>query len=468
MQIVHALVDEIRRGRLGSGTALPGTRELAESLSVNRKTVVQAYEELEAQGWVQSELTRGTFISSHLPLVEHVKEPAARMPSTPEFRLVGTAPAIPLQLPQPRALSFDDGAPDTRHLPVNAFARAYRRSLTRLSRRNALSYSDPRGSLELRAAVSSMLNLDRGLSTTADHICLTRGSQMAIYLAARILVGRNDSIAMEELSYPPAREAFRCAGADVAAVGLDAQGMRVDELERICRRKRVRAVYITPHHQFPTTVLLPPDRRLRLFALAAQFGFAIVEDDYDHEFHFVHQPMLPLASADSGGRVVYIGSMSKLLSPSLRLGYIAAPTAFIDRAAAEIMMIDRQGDPASETAVAELIATGEVHRHTRKVMRVYAERRALIADLLRDRFDGRIEFDLPDGGLAVWVRFEAGIDVARLAELARRERLQFLPGGAFSLTAQPVQGARLGFASLDVGELRRAVDRLWAALESLR
>jgi GntR family transcriptional regulator / MocR family aminotransferase len=468
MQIVHALVDEIRRGRLSTGTALPGTRELADSLAVNRKTVVQAYKELEAQGWVESELTRGTFISSHLPAVEHLKEPAARMPSTPEFRLVGAAPVIPLQLPHRGSLSFDDGAPDTRHVPVNALARAYRRALLRLSRRNALSYADPRGSLELRAAVSSMLNLDRGLSTTPDHICLTRGSQMAIYLAARILVSRNDAIVMEELSYPPAREAFRGAGADVAAVGLDGQGMRVDELERICRRKRVHAVYITPHHQFPTTVLLPPDRRLRLFALAAQFGFAIIEDDYDHEFHFAHQPMLPLASADPSGRVVYIGSMSKLLSPSLRLGYVAAPTAFIDRAAAEIMMIDRQGDPASETAVAELIATGEVHRHTRKVLRVYAERRGLIAELLRERFAERIAFDLPDGGLAVWVRFEAGVDVTRLCELAREERLNVLPGSAFSLTGQPVQGVRLGFASLDAGELRRAVDRLRNAFAKLR
>jgi GntR family transcriptional regulator/MocR family aminotransferase len=468
LQIVHALIDEILRGRLSSGTALPGTRELAESLEVNRKTVVQAYRELEAQGWVQSELTRGTFISSHLPAVERIRRPAGHMPDAPDFRLLGSAPVIPLQLPQPNALLFDDGAPDSRHVPVNALGRAYRRALTQLSRRNALSYSDPRGSVELRSAVSSMLNLDRGLSTMPEHICLTRGSQMALYLTARILATRNDTVVMEELSYPPARESFRCAGAEVAAVGLDAQGMRIDELERICRRKRVRAVYITPHHQFPTTVLLPPDRRLRLFALAAQFGFAIVEDDYDHEFHFSHRPMLPLASADPGGRVVYVGSMSKLLSPSLRLGYIAAPTAFIDRAAAEIMMIDRQGDRATEAAVAELIAIGEVHRHTRRVLKVYAERRALMDRLLREELDGHIEFDLPDGGLAVWARFRPGVDLVRLAELARHERLHFLPGSAFSISAQPVQGARLGFASLDAAELHRAVQRLRLALTKLR
>ena len=225
---------------------------------------------------------------------------------------------------------------------------------TRLAQRigrGRLGYGDPRGSAELRAAISNMLNIDRGLTTTPDNICLTRGSQMAIYLAARILAGPGDTVVMEELSYPPAREAFRFAGAEVVPVPLDAQGMRVDELEKICRKKRVRAVYVTPHHQFPTTVLMKPDRRMRLLALAAQFGFAIVEDDYDHEFHFAHQPMLPLASADMSGKVVYIGSLSKILSPSLRLGYLVGPKSFIDRAASEIMMIDRQGDPATEGAV---------------------------------------------------------------------------------------------------------------------
>jgi len=471
LQIVHALIDEIRRGRLGKGAALPGTRDLARSLAVNRKTAVQAYEELEAQGWVQSELTRGTFVSSHLPEVERQQAraaPAPGVPDTPDFRLLGAAPDIPLLLPPANALQFDDGAPDTRLVPVNALARAYRHALLRRSRRNALGYSDPRGSFELRAAVSSMLNLDRGLSTTPENVCLTRGSQMAIFVTARILAAAGDAIVMEQLSYPPARESFRSTGAEVIPVGLDTQGLKVDELERICRRRRVRAVYVTPHHQFPTTVLMPPDRRLRLFALAAQFGFAIVEDDYDHEFHFSHQPMLPLASADPDGRVVYIGSMSKILSPSLRLGYLAAPKALIDRAAAEIMMIDRQGDPATEGAVAELIAIGEIHRHTRKVHKIYGERRTLLAQLLRTELGSQVEFDLPDGGLAVWVRFQPGVDLARLADLARAERLHLLPGAAFAIGTQRVQGARLGFASLDAGELRRATQRLRAALARLR
>jgi GntR family transcriptional regulator/MocR family aminotransferase len=470
LQIAHAVIDEIKRGRLSPGTALPGSRELAESLEINRKTVIQAYAELEAQGWVTSEKTRGTFVSARLPEVaQSAKESRAqgRIPERPDFRLVGSAPNIPLILPEKNMLVFDDGAPDTRQIPVDALARAYRNALSdRAGRsgRGRLGYGDPRGTEGLRTAISGMLNMDRGLTTTPDNICLTRGSQMAIYLAARILAGPGDTVVMEELSYPPAREAFRFAGAEVVPVALDAQGMRVDELEKICRKKRVRAVYVTPHHQFPTTVLMKPERRMRLLALAAQFGFAIVEDDYDHEFHFVHQPMLPLASADMSGQVVYIGSLSKILSPSLRLGYLVGPKSFIDRAASEIMMIDRQGDPATEGAVNELIDSGELHRHTRKVMKLYGERREHFAGLLRSLFGRRIEFTVPDGGLAFWVQFK-DTDLDLLAASGLKHGIALLPARAFTTAPRPVQAARLGFASLDMAELKKATQRLRAALD---
>lgn len=471
LQIAHALIEEIRRGRLPPGSALPGTRELAESLRVNRKTVVQAYDELTAQGWLGAERTRGTFVSSKLPTINgngaDRTAPTAHMPDRPDFRLVGAAPNISFVIPEKNLLVFDDGAPDTRHVPVGALARAYRSALTGAARRNRLGYGDSRGSFDLRQSVSNMLNLDRGLTTTPDNICLTRGSQMAIYLAARILAGPKDTVVIEELSYPPARESFRAAGAEVVGVGLDAQGMRVDELEAICRKKRVRAVYVTPHHQFPTTVLMKPERRLRLMSLAEQFGFAIIEDDYDHDFHFSHQPMLPLASADPWGKVVYIGSMSKLLTPSLRLGYLAAPKSFIDRAAAEIMLIDRQGDPATELAVAELIANGEIHRHTRKAMKLYAERRLHFAEILRERFSSLLEFDLPEGGLAVWVRFAKLIDFDTLLETARSKGVQFLPGNSFVTSGKPIHATRLGFASMNAAEVDTATKRLHRAITSL-
>lgn len=302
-QIVDAVIEEVRRGNLKPGTPLPGSRELGEQLGVNRKTVVDAYAELEAQGWLATESRRGTFVADNLPLLDGLEErkPArmAGMPVEPFFRSARAPANLAIDLPPRDMLAFDDGAPDIRQVPVEVLARAYRNALHSTLQFRRLGYGDPRGSESLRAAISTMPDSDRGLTTATENICLTRGSQMAIFLVAQTLVTPGDAVVVEQLSYPPAREAFRRAGAEIVTVGVDEHGMRVDEPERVCRAKRVRAVYVTPHHHFPTTVLMKPERRMRLILLASQFGFAIVEDDYDHEFHFTHQPMLPLAAFDA-------------------------------------------------------------------------------------------------------------------------------------------------------------------------
>jgi GntR family transcriptional regulator/MocR family aminotransferase len=304
--------------------------------------------------------------------------------------------------------------------------------------------------------VAGMLKADRGLDCSAENICITRGSQMAIYLAARLLAAPGDEVIFEALSYPPAREAFAAAGARIVSVGLDEAGVLPEELERACASGAVRAIYTTPHHQFPTTVVLPQQRRIQLLSLAEQYGFAIVEDDYDHEFHFAHRPMLPLASAHGWSRLIYIGSLSKLLSPSLRIGFMVAAPEVIARAAAEIMMIDRQGDPVTEAAMAELMISGALKSHTRKVLRIYAARRECLAAALREELGDAVSFTLPPGGLALWVTFAPRIDVAALARTA----LDFGVG----ITAGQNNGARLGFASLDEQELREAVRRLREAI----
>jgi GntR family transcriptional regulator/MocR family aminotransferase len=470
-QIVHALIEEIRTGRLSPGSALPGSRKLADQLEVNRKTVVQAYEELIAQGWLTADITRATFVSADFPVMEQApsgsRSRTASVVAEPDFPLRMRAPSLAYVSPAEGALTFDDGAPDTRLAPIEVLARAYRRALLDAVKANRLGYGDPKGSVRLRRAVSTMLNLDRGLSCTPENICLVRGSQMGIYIAARLLVRPGDVVVMEALSYPPAREAFLAAGAEIATVELDGQGLKLDHLERLCRKRRVRAVYITPHHQFPTTVVLRPERRLYLMTLAEQFGFAVVEDDYDHEFQFDHRPMLPLASADQGHKVIYIGSMSKLLTPSLRVGYMHASTSVIERAAAEVMVIDRQGDPATEAAVAELMETGAIKRHTRHVLKHYAERRACLANLLESRFRDDVEFTLSAGGLAIWVSFKDTIDVARLAQAGRLRKVGLTPGSAFSMANEVIQGARLGFGSLNASEIAMAVDRLAQARHDL-
>src|SRR5262249_29017163 len=183
----------------------------------------------------------------------------------------------------------------------------------------------------LRSALASMLANTRALSVGADDVLVTRGSSMALTLVARALLRPGDTGAVEEFGYRPAWEGFRATGATVVPVPIDPDGIDVDALKRLAKRRAVRAIYVTPHHQYPTTVTLKAARRLALLALARAERFAIIEDDYDHEFHYDGRPVLPLASTDHAGLVVYIGTLSKILAPGLRLGYIVAPPAVLRR-----------------------------------------------------------------------------------------------------------------------------------------
>jgi GntR family transcriptional regulator/MocR family aminotransferase len=256
MQIVHALIHEIQCGRLPPDTFLPSSRELADALGVNRKTVVLAYDDLIAQGWLEPSATRGTRVSSLLlqPDATARRPPtrASQLPGTPAYPF-HRPPERPLALPSGPWLKLDEGSPDGRLFPHEILARAYRNSVQRAARDNRLLYQDPRGSPVLRESVAEMLRSNRGLAVTADNICITRGSQNGIYLAVRALARPGDAFVVEALTYEPAVAAFAACGGTVVPVALDRDGIDPDAVERACRRHRVRAIFLTPHHQFPTT-----------------------------------------------------------------------------------------------------------------------------------------------------------------------------------------------------------------------
>lgn len=462
-QIVQALIYDIQRGRLAPGTFLPSSRELAATLGVNRKTIVLAYDDLIAQGWLVSDGTRGTIVSDSLPELAPQLLPIPQADTgyegaSPEFKIRPAADPLPAFV-ENADLTFDDGAPDSRLLSPDVLARAYRTALRQAARGNWLGYGDPRGSPILRETIANMLTAHRGLVTNADNICITRGSQMAIFLAARILVRPGEAVLVEALSYSPAWQAFRAAGASVVGAKLDGNGLDIEDVEKLCRRHKVRALYLTPHHQFPTTVSLPPERRLRLLDLACQFGFAIIEDDYDHEFHFEQQPLLPMATY-APRRTIYIGSMSKLLVPGLRIGYIAAAPDVIRLLANETVVIDRQGNVPTELAVAELIQSGELQRHARKALQVYLGRRNAFAQLLREHFGDVADFKVPDGGLSFWVTFRDACVLDAIEKGAENANVRFLPSQSFAVAPYEDRGLRLGYASLDPEEAAEAVRRL--------
>ncbi len=472
LAIARALSDAIASGRLRPGDALPGSRELAESAGVNRNTMLAALGELKLEGWIETSAARGTFVSHALP--ERSPRQLRGLPSSsraaakPVFEVRGMAPteagtkhhaSIVRRAPYPLL----GGVPDVRGVPHADLARAFRRALA-TSTTEMLGYGDFRGDVRLRRALATLIARTRGVVAGEDGILVTRGSQMAIHLAASALIARGDVVAVEAYGYRPAWEALRLAGAELVPVPVDAGGLSIEALGKLAETRKVRAVYVTPHHQYPTTVMLPAARRLALLDLAKRHRFAILEDDYDHEFHYDGRPTLPLASADDGSRVVYIGTLSKVLAPGLRIGFLVGPPALLERAATLRAFVDRQGDLAIERAVAELIEDGIVARHTRKMRRLYHERRDALAAALELHLP-ELRFELPRGGLAIWAHAKRGVDVDAWAERAESRGVLFHTARRFlfpgsQTRARSTTGLRLGFAPLDPPKIREAVVRL--------
>ncbi len=481
LRIARAISEDIRRGRLKAGDALPGSRTLATSLGVHRNTVLAAYRELVAEGWISSEEAQGTFVSSQIPDVAP-RRFSARAAVAREIalrvgyelgppRVAALPPSAPLPVPPRGALdgplSLGGGIPDVRLVPAAELARAMRRVLKRRVL-EVLSYGDPAGPPSLRAALATMATATRGVAARPENVLVTRGSQMGIDLTARALISPGDVVAVEALGYKPAWEALRASGARLVPIAVDAHGIDVDALARLCAEQRVRGVYVTPHHQFPTTVTLAPARRLRLLEIAREHRMFVLEDDYDHEFHYEGRPVLPLASADVHGVVVYLGTLSKVLAPGLRIGFVVAPEPLLVRLAAMRRVVDRQGDHLLENAVADMLEEGEIQRHIRRAKRVYAERRERLAAMLTSRFAGALSFKLPSGGTAIWTRVAPDVSVD--AWVSHAEELGLVLQGArqFAFDGKTRPFLRIGFAQHEEREAREAIRRMEVALTGAR
>jgi GntR family transcriptional regulator/MocR family aminotransferase len=466
LQIARALAEEIKRGRFRPGDRLPGSRSLAASLDVHRNTVIAAFEELLAEGWVETSPGRGTFVATDLPAAA---TPARRASPRPQASMrlpfaLSDVTADYRQPPLPRGtLHLSNGSPDVRLVPARLLGRAYRRALA-LRAPELLAYGDAAGHPALRAALASMLSATRGLSARSEDVVITRGSQMALTLTARALLRPGDTIAVEQPGYRPAWEAFRAAGATVLPVPVDRDGVDIEAIGRIAQAATLRAVYVTPHHQYPTTVTLKAARRLSLLALARAARFAIIEDDYDHEFHYDGRPVLPLASSDHGGTVVYIGTLSKILAPGLRIGYVVGPKAVVNTIGALRSLLDIQGDLATEAAVAELLEDGEIQRHVARVRRVYQQRREILSSSLRHAFSDDVEFTESPGGMALWVRFKIDVDWERWLSRGLERGVFWYTGRRYAFDGRSTPFVRFSFAWLNEHELPDAVGRMAAAV----
>ncbi len=465
IQLSNQLGQLIRQGALRPGQRLPGTRQFGQLLHLNRQTIVAAYEEGVAQGLLESRAGSGTYVAAHFPEVkpqalDHSYALSSRYSAT--TNQPGYAFESPDFLARPVltntvGLRLDDGFPDIRLAPMEELGRAYRSYFRWGNPQQHFGYADTKGHPLLREQLSIHLNETRGLRTTPDNVLITRGSIMGLHLTCQVLLRPGDAVVTGETTWAGATMNIQKTGASVLTVPVDQHGIDVEKLADLCQKRPIRMVFVTPHHHYPTTVTLRADRRVRLLQLAEQYGFAILEDDYDYDFHYLSRPILPLASADQRGMVVYVGSLTKSVAPAFRIGYVVAPTALIDELARLRRIIDRQGDPMLEFAIGQLFKTGDMKRHFRKALRTYHARRDRFCDLLTTELSNAVTCTKPDGGMAVWTLFDPAIDMELLAQRAGRAGLFLSSGVSHNPPGQRLNGTRLGFASSTEDELEQSV-----------
>ncbi|WP_316778886.1 PLP-dependent aminotransferase family protein [Pedobacter antarcticus] len=468
IQLCNSFITLITNGTHQPADTLPSTRIIAQLLALNRNTAKMAYDELISQGWAESIPRKGIFVLSKLPVLTKKKiielEDRAKTPG-PSF--IWNNPFEDKTVKknnQKTFLTIDEGFPDVRLTPVDLLMREYRSISKKIQGKNFLKYGGPQGSERLRIALCRYLSETRGLTVQPENILITKGSQMGIYLSAQLLITRYDTIAVGDLNYRYADEIFRYAGARLLRIPVDEYGMNVDILEEVLKRKSIKAVYLIPHHHFPTTVTMSMERRLKLLKLAEVYRFAIIEDDYDFDFHFNNKPFVPLASIDYNHNVIYIGSISKTFAPALRIGFLIAEPGFVSAACSLRQLIDKQGDSLLEEAFSLLYENGEMERHFRKSLRIYIERRNLFCKILLSDFNDVIAFKVPEGGLAVWSVFDENIDLKRLSKTLGDKGLRIADGTFYHNESLTPNGLRLGFASLTETEIEQALYLLRLAL----
>ncbi|WP_084305923.1 PLP-dependent aminotransferase family protein [Bradyrhizobium sp. ARR65] len=454
-QIYDHFRSAITTGQLRPGDRLPSARSLAQQLSVARGTVDTAYAMLTGEGYVVSRRALGTIVSPHLPSL------AARRAAT-ERR---DAP-LPLQPAQREPRPFQLGLPALDAFPRKLWSRLVAREARALSAAD-MAYPDGAGYWPLREAIAAYLAVGRGAICSARQVVITSGYQGALGLIIRALLKPKDKVWFEDPCYHLARAAFEAAGTRIIPVPVDAEGMRVSE--GIARAPDARLAVVTPSHQSPLGVALSLPRRLSLLSWAAEARAIIVEDDYDGEFHYAGRPLPALKSLDRGGCVIYAGSLSKVLFPGLRLGYLVLPDDLADAFERTIRNSDARIATFEQRVVAGFMTEGHFARHLKRMRSLYAERRQALADALKNVFGDRVIVDLQPGGMHLIARFASLRRDSELASKAEAAGFAVEPLSRRAIRPGCGDGLLLGFTNVAGQDAQRLCRRLANAIgETLR
>ncbi|MDF3836550.1 PLP-dependent aminotransferase family protein [Cupriavidus basilensis] len=459
-QLYRQLRAGIVDGRLAPGERLPSTRDLATKLGVSRKTTLEAFERLIAEGYLRARAGDGTFVSHELARLA----PQPMPPGPGSGPIWETLPdVLPRTAPDARpAFDFVSGVTDKTLFPFDKWRSCVGHAL-RLQARGQGAYRDPAGEPDLRLAVSRYLAFSRAVVSNWQDVIVTQGAQQAIDLMARVVIRPGDVVAVEDPGYPPARIAFSALGAQLACVPVDAQGLVVDALP-----DNARLVYVTPSHQFPLGMAMSLERRVALLEWAQRRGALVLEDDYDGEFRFAGRPMDSLKSLDNAGVVAYVGTFSKTIFPELRIGYIIPPPPLGNAMRRAKQVGDWHSCTLTQTALAKFMLDGYFAKHLRRMHKEYAARRAALLDHL-------------DGPLAPWFAPNApaaGIHLVAHLNRAQDEgaviaRAATASIGLYGIAGMyggqaPVPGILFGYGGIGVADIHAGMAKLANAMAAAR
>ncbi len=462
LQISKQFIVSISNGTLKPGQKLIGTRRLSELLGIHRNTATAVYNELAEQGWIDVFPNKGAFISKQLPEQNAEERPIKQYPIRTGFDF---QQSILLDNPfEYTSCEFllNDGIPDIRLTSVEILSHYYSANLKRKGNRKKMGYYNQEGSEYFKEQLVHYLHGSRNFHIAPENILITRSIEMSLYIISEIVLKPEDRVVVGDLSYFEANMIFQKSGSKIHTIPLDEEGISAKALRELCLREKIRMLYITPQQHYPTTISMSFSRKMEILQLAYEFGFIILEDDHDYDFQYSKQAALPLSSLDQKGMCIYISSFGKSLAPGFRTGFIVCPKNLMKEMRKHLGIIDRQGDILMEQALGEMIEEGEIHRHIKKSIKIYKERRDLFADLLKEELGEFISFEVPSGGLAFWITWNTPINLMKLSKNALIQDV-FIPK-TLLYQQNTICGMRIGFGDLDFSEMKEVMQRFRIAV----
>jgi GntR family transcriptional regulator / MocR family aminotransferase len=463
--LYESLRAEILGGRLRRGMRLPSTRDLAVQYGLARGTIVNAFEQLKSEGYLDGSVGSGTYVSHVLPerLLQVASRPAPRAAVTrnrqPPISHYGRTAKLFSGYENRPIRAFRANLPALDLFPIPLWTKITLRRLRQISTRQLMG-CDPLGYEPLRQAIAEYLSVSRGVRCSPEQVAVVSGVQEALDLAARLLLQPGDQVYVENPGYPGAALAFQAFGAKILPAGIDEHGIKLPQL----LSQPVRLIYVTPGHQFPLGTSMSLARRLELLEWAQQSRAMIFEDDYDSEYRYSGRPLPALQGLDQNASVLYAGSFSKVLFPALRLGYVVVPAGLVHYFEAMQSLTVRHVPLLEQMVLTDFISEGHFARHVRRMRGVYAERLSVLLEEARLQLADLLEISPVEAGLQTVAWLSGRIDAESAALAAARRNLDVIPLNRYSHGPLRRSGLQLGFAALDVKEIRRGVKELARAL----